>query len=49
MEFEETVQMTSDWFKVFYGQGGSGMLEITRQQIEEYSDLAICRGLNWIN
>ena len=49
MDFSETVQMTSNWFRHFYGDPKPKMLEITRNQIEQYTGLAAIRGRSWIS
>ena len=48
MDFSETVQMTSMWFKRFYEKPSPNMLDITRNQIEQYAKLATKRGQSWI-
>lgn len=46
LSFEETVRMTADWYKAFYG-GEKDMYGFTTRQIEEYSALAKKNGLAW--
>ncbi|MDA8907879.1 CDP-glucose 4,6-dehydratase [Planktomarina sp.] len=48
MDFSETVQMTSIWFKRFYETLSPRMLDITTNQIEQYTNLAAIRGHSWI-
>lgn len=45
MGFEETVAMTSDWYKAYYS--GEGMRAFTLGQIVRYEKLAAERGLAW--
>ena len=46
MEFEDTVNMTSEWYRSFY-KNKSGIDALTSKQIDEYSLLAKKRGLDW--
>ena len=45
LSFEKTVKMTAEWYKAFYG--GKKMYDFTVKQIDEYTDLARKRGLDW--
>ena len=47
LQFEETVQMTADWYKAFYEQQMSSMSDLSISQISAYSELARQRGLSW--
>lgn len=47
MTFEETLRMTVNWYQGFYEDTGSSMHESTVLQIEEYSQLANKRGIEW--
>ena len=47
LEFEETVRLTTDWYKAYYESGQRDMAEITRSQIRRYVDSAGQRGLSW--
>ena len=49
MDFVETVKMTIDWYKAFYGSSGIAMKDFSIAQIEEYSNLAIKRDRSWAN
>lgn len=46
MGFQETVQMTAEWYQVFY-EKQSPIGEITKAQILTYTSLAQQRGLPW--
>jgi CDP-glucose 4,6-dehydratase len=49
--FEETVQLTSEWYRAYYAQpadtADGGMADVTRQQIAHYTAEAVARGLWW--
>jgi CDP-glucose 4,6-dehydratase len=47
MDFRETAQFTSDWYRRFYSDGGKRMREITLRQIETYVAYADSRGHAW--
>lgn len=49
MDFVETVKMTIDWYKAFYGPSKINMKDFSIAQIEEYSNLAKKRNRSWIN
>jgi len=49
MNFDETVEITSAWYKSFYGAASPCMHDITNEQIQGYVDLAIARGRKWGN
>jgi len=46
LNFEETVQMTTDWYKNWHGKK-QGIEEYTRNQILHYQDVSQQRGLSW--
>lgn len=46
MGFEDTVRMTSEWYKAYY-QNPEKIVEVTRSQISAYSDIARNKGLAW--
>ena len=46
LSFEETVKMTADWYKRFYG-GERDMYRFTVKQIEKYARLAEKQKLAW--
>ena len=46
MDFQETVKMTAEWYRVFY-EKHSPIGEITKAQILTYTSLAQQRGLQW--
>ena len=48
LHFDETVQMTTDWYKNWHGQS-SPVGEFTKKQIGQYQELAKKRGLAWAN
>lgn len=45
--FDETVEMTVDWYKKFYEDQDSSMLDFTTSQIREYTELGRTRGCRW--
>ena len=47
LQFEETVQMTVEWYKEFYEHNTDNMYDFTMSQIAEYSRLANDRGIEW--
>ena len=46
MEFDETVQMTAEWYDSFYSNP-KNIFDITNKQLDEYTKLAQERGLDW--
>ncbi len=46
MDFQETVQMTTEWYRVFY-EKQTPIDEITKAQILNYTSIAQQRGLQW--
>ena len=46
LNFEETTQLTSDWYSEFY-DGELDMLQRTKSQIQVYTARAISRNLGW--
>lgn len=46
MEFEETIRLTTDWYRQFY-QRPAQIASVTRSQIERYQVLAKEQGLAW--
>lgn len=48
LQFEETVRMTVQWYKAYYeSDSNSSMVDFTMSQIDEYTDLAKARGMQW--
>lgn len=47
MNFEQTIRMTVEWYKAYYTNGGDSILEITKQQIAHYINLAKQKDLKW--
>ena len=47
LTFEETVKMTSEWYKNYYNSADKEMYDFTTMQIDEYKCLAQKRGLFW--
>ena len=47
MEFNETVKMTIEWYKYYYENQTSSMLEFTLSQINDFSNLAKNRHIVW--
>ncbi len=46
LSFEESLQMTAEWYKAFY-DGGVDMYSFSLSQIEFYTTLACKRGMRW--
>jgi len=49
LSFEETVAMTTEWYKEFYKSGGDRMINLAICQIEEYANLAKKENILWIH
>ena len=47
LEFNETVKMTVEWYKNYYQNQEQSMFNFTINQIDEYTKLAISKGINW--
>ncbi len=47
LQFEETVSMTSEWYKIFYQNNEEDMHDYTLDQINQYIDFAKNRGIAW--
>jgi CDP-glucose 4,6-dehydratase len=48
LSFEETVRMTTEWYKHFYQQSEGSMLAFTLDQIGEYTAIVKKKGLPWV-
>ena len=46
LSFEQTVQMTTEWYKTFY-EPLQAMLSVTTKQIDTYTEVAQTKGLEW--
>jgi len=46
MGFEDTVRMTAEWYRSYY-ENPQTILEITNQQIDDYTAMAREQGLDW--
>ena len=49
LNFEETVRMTVEWYKIFYQNEQSSMYDYTIAQINEYVKIAKLKNLLWAN
>lgn len=47
MNFDQTVEFTTEWFKSFYGHSNK-MKDFTVQQIQKYRDIAQKQGMPWV-
>jgi CDP-glucose 4,6-dehydratase len=47
MDFEKTVQMTAEWYKAYYTNEGSSILNVTQAQINDYMQLARQKNIQW--
>jgi len=46
MGFEDTVRMTAEWYRAYYGSAGN-IRECTENQIAAYMQLAHEQGMRW--
>ena len=49
LDFDETMQITAEWYARFYGDGASGIRTFSEGQLDYYTGLAAKRGLPWIS
>ncbi len=47
LDFEETVDMTGEWYQIFYNEDTVSIPEATSSQIREYTKKAIRSNLSW--
>lgn len=47
LSFQKTVQMTVDWYKIFYESNKEEMYEVSINQINEYKNIAEKKGIEW--
>ena len=47
LQFDETIQMTVEWYKTYYQNKDQSMYDFTISQIQKYTKLANSRGLTW--
>jgi len=47
LQFEETVKMTVEWYKVFYEKFDNSMYDFSVEQISEYIDYSKSRNIKW--
>jgi CDP-glucose 4,6-dehydratase len=47
LDFDETVQLTAEWYREYYGESSSSILDLTSSQIAGYVAQAKQRGLAW--
>jgi CDP-glucose 4,6-dehydratase len=47
LDFDETMEMTADWYRRFYTDGPDGIGEYSRGQLTDYTTLAAERSLTW--
>ena len=47
LKFEETVKMTAEWYKNFYQNNNDSMHDFTISQINNYTNLAKSRSIEW--
>jgi len=47
LQFEETVQMTVEWYKTYYQNQEQSMYDFTINQIELYTNTARIKGVSW--
>lgn len=48
LNFEQTVEFTSNWYRQYYQQDQASLLQFTRDQINQYTSLAKEMGMSWI-
>ncbi len=46
MDFTDTVRLTAEWYRAFYSHPSS-ISEMTRSQIQTYTNMAAIKGLQW--
>jgi CDP-glucose 4,6-dehydratase len=49
LKFEETVKMTAMWYKYYYQNNSDSMYDFTISQIEDYTNIAKSRSIEWAN
>ena len=47
LDFDETMQISAEWFRRYYEDGAEGILGFTQGQLDQYTKLATERGLAW--
>jgi CDP-glucose 4,6-dehydratase len=47
LQFDETIKMTVEWYKIYYQNKEQSMYDFTISQIKEYTKLANSRSLAW--
>lgn len=47
LDFDETMQITAEWYARFYGDGAEGIRSFSEGQLDYYTGLAAKRGLRW--
>ena len=47
LNFNETIQMTMDWYKNYYDCREKSMYEFSKNQIEKYTNIALSKKLKW--
>lgn len=47
LDFDETMEMSGEWFARYYNAGADGIADYSRGQLEHYTSLAAKRGLAW--
>ena len=47
LEFEETIKFTTNWYKEYYLEKDTNMFKYSLDQINNYTELACNRNLNW--
>ena len=45
-DFQDTIASTMSWYKYFYN-GSADMMQVTKNQLEDYQRTAKAKGLNW--
>lgn len=47
MNFNQTVEFTTEWFKTYYGHSNN-MIDFTMEQIQKYRNIAKKQGMSWV-
>ena len=47
LDFDETMQLSGEWFARFYTDGDAGMQQFSQDQLARYTSLAVERGSIW--
>ena len=49
LTFQQTVEMTVSWYRIFYKDKPASMRDFSAEQINAYCDFAVTQGIRWAN